>query len=429
MLAAFLAILGKQWLNRYIKCQGGSAAERCGDRQRKLNGLRRWPFGVVVGSLPILLQLSLLLLGAALSRFLWGVNRMVASIVTGCTAYGILFYIYIVVTGTLSYESPFQTPASLILRSLGVDVLANKPISTFLPNPGRFNPDANRIFWALDMTTDPEVTTAALRYLTSTKWHYNPPETVPLQQVARIYMKCFDSGHRLLTESRDMAYAAGWALIQLYAHRLCSNMDSAHTCQAVAEAFNYLSGEKHSSQLWSLSLIAKSFWEPGWDATQEWEMMDFDPLWISEPRVHYAWFWRTQRKDVGLGSVIRECNMLVTIRGLFRNEESPPVRVAQNIFQGLLAGVSSSTPPPFDEVINTTQWVTSLLSFRTSTKTLLSILLVTDHSANCSAVLRASWCNWCLMNFHFYRKYSNLSYTGSTTAWKWSTCVVISSTQ
>lgn len=30
------------------------------------------------------------------------------------------------------------------------------------------------------------------------------------------------------------------------------------------------------------------------------------------------------------------------------------------------------------------------------------------------------------MNFHFYRKYSNLSYPGSTTAWKWSTCVVIS---
>ena len=88
------SVLGKQWLNRYIRRQGGSAAERCGDRQRKLNGLQRWPFGIVIESLPIL-QLSLLLLGAALSRFLWGVNRMVASIVTGFT--------------TLAYYSTFAS--------------------------------------------------------------------------------------------------------------------------------------------------------------------------------------------------------------------------------------------------------------------------------------------------------------------------------
>ena len=117
--------------------------------------------------------------------------------------------------------------------------------------------------------------------------------------------------------------------------------------------------------------------------------MDFNLQWILELWVHYAWFWRTQRKDLGLGGAIKECNILVTVRGLFRNEESPPARVVQNIFQGLLAGVSSSTSPPFYEVINTKQWVTSLLSFWTSTKSLLPILLVTD----CSAVLKASWCN------------------------------------
>ena len=362
LFAAFLAMLGKQWLNRYARRQGGSAAERCGDRQRKLNGLHRWPFRIVIESLPVLLQCSLFLLGAALSRFLWDVNRMVAFVAIGFTMFGILFYVCIVAAGTLSYECPFQTPLSLILRSLGFDVLANKLISIFFPNPGRFNPDADCIFWILDMITDPEVTTAALRYLTNIKWHYNPPETVPLQQVCRIYMKCFDSGYRLLTESRDMAYAAGWALLQLYTHRLCSNMDSVHTHQAVAEVFGHLSGEKHSGQLRSLSLIAKSFQEPCWDATQEWEIANFDLLWASELWVHYAWFWRTRRKEVGLGGVIRECNILVTVRKLFENEESPPPRVIQNILQGLLAGVSSSASPPFDEVINTKQWVASSFS-------------------------------------------------------------------
>jgi len=41
LLAAFLAMLGKQWLNRYARHQGGSATERCEDRQRKLDGLQR----------------------------------------------------------------------------------------------------------------------------------------------------------------------------------------------------------------------------------------------------------------------------------------------------------------------------------------------------------------------------------------------------
>ena len=355
LLAAFLAMLGKQWLNRYARRHGGSAAERCGDRQRKLNGLQRWPFRTVIESLPVLLQISLLLLGAALSRLLWDVDRMVASIVAGFTAYGISFYVCIVIAGTLSYECPFQTPPSLILRSLGVDVLVNKLISIFFPNPVRVNSDADCVFWILDMITDPEVTTAALRYLTSIRWHYNPPETVPLQQVARIYMKCFDSGYRILAESKDMAYAAGWGLIQLCVHRLCSNMDSVHTHQAVVDAFDHLSSERHGGQLRSLSLIARSFRKPGWDATQEWETMDFDVLWISELWMHYAWFWRTQRKEVGLGGVIGECNMPVTVSKLFKNEESPPPRVIQNILQGLLAGVSSSAPPPFDEVINRKQ--------------------------------------------------------------------------
>ena len=35
LLAAFVAMLGKQWLNRYLRHSGGFMIERCGDRQRK----------------------------------------------------------------------------------------------------------------------------------------------------------------------------------------------------------------------------------------------------------------------------------------------------------------------------------------------------------------------------------------------------------
>ena len=62
LLAAFVAMLGKQWLNRYLRRAGGSMIERCGDRQRKCDGLQIWLFRLFIESLPVMLQIALLLL-------------------------------------------------------------------------------------------------------------------------------------------------------------------------------------------------------------------------------------------------------------------------------------------------------------------------------------------------------------------------------
>ena len=120
LLAAFVAMLGKQWLNRYLRDTGGSIAERCGDRQRKRNGIEKWPFELFIESLPVMLQIALLLLAVGLSRYMWTINVSVASTILGLTAFGVGFFMLIVVAGTSSYECPFQTPASLALRALGV---------------------------------------------------------------------------------------------------------------------------------------------------------------------------------------------------------------------------------------------------------------------------------------------------------------------
>src|SRR6202012_5775692 len=71
-----------------------------------------------IESLPIMLQIALLLLASGLSRYMWSVNTSVARVVIFFTVFGILFYIGIVVAGTSSYECPFQTPASIGLRHL-----------------------------------------------------------------------------------------------------------------------------------------------------------------------------------------------------------------------------------------------------------------------------------------------------------------------
>ena len=111
-------MLGKQWLNRYIRHTGGSIIERCGDRQRKFNGLEKWQFRLFIEGLPIMLQLALFLLACGLSRYMWSVSRPVAGIVISFTLLGFLFYVGIVIAGISSYECPFQTPVSIALRRL-----------------------------------------------------------------------------------------------------------------------------------------------------------------------------------------------------------------------------------------------------------------------------------------------------------------------
>ena len=71
LLSAFLAMLGKQWLDRYVSTDNRwSAIDRCQNQQRKLDGIVAWYFDSMMESLPLILQVALLLLGCALSRYL-----------------------------------------------------------------------------------------------------------------------------------------------------------------------------------------------------------------------------------------------------------------------------------------------------------------------------------------------------------------------
>jgi len=117
LLAAFIAMLGKQWLNRYLRNTGGSMIERCGDRQRKRDGLEKWPFHMFIESLPLMLQAALVLLACGLCLHMASINTSVATLLITLTVLGVLFYLGIVVAGTSSNDCPFQTPVSDVLHS------------------------------------------------------------------------------------------------------------------------------------------------------------------------------------------------------------------------------------------------------------------------------------------------------------------------
>jgi hypothetical protein len=119
LLSAFFAMLGKQWLNRYASTEmRGTAIERSQYRQRKLDGIVIWYFYHVMEALPLMLQVALLLLGCALSRYLWEIDITVASVVLAVTSFGLIFYILVVVAGTISVVCPYQTPGARILRHI-----------------------------------------------------------------------------------------------------------------------------------------------------------------------------------------------------------------------------------------------------------------------------------------------------------------------
>ena len=119
--------------------------ERCGDRQLKCDGLQKWPFHLIVESLPLMLQAALLLLACGLCRYMVSINTSVAAVLIGLTLLGVLFYIGIIVTAARSYACPFQTPVSFSLRSLWTKVapffaLVTLPITRTLRTLGKIAP-------------------------------------------------------------------------------------------------------------------------------------------------------------------------------------------------------------------------------------------------------------------------------------------------
>ncbi|KAJ7740183.1 hypothetical protein B0H14DRAFT_2407625 [Mycena olivaceomarginata] len=75
LMAALLAVLGKQWLLHYnLVGERGTIAERGLERQRKFDGMCQWRFDLVMQIFPLVLQVSLLLFLTALSIYLWTIH-------------------------------------------------------------------------------------------------------------------------------------------------------------------------------------------------------------------------------------------------------------------------------------------------------------------------------------------------------------------
>ena len=280
LLSAFLAMLGKQWLTRYAQVDmRGSIVDRSRYRQRKMNGMTAWHFDLVMEGLPLMLQAALLLLGYALSNYLFFIDEVVASVIIGFAGFGLLFYFLIASAATFSYNCPFQTPPSLLIRFLihfddkhrrylrrigkwfnrtfsrkkwrwqvpertgsglprALDqnnsaahielLMANVPEQPSL----LFNRetdwegyvlDSDCITWMFEMSMDMDIIMAIMKFIPEVVWHAGI-QTTPLQRLYDTMLECFDhsSGHPVvILKFRDKAYLAAKALLHLIIQRKC----------------------------------------------------------------------------------------------------------------------------------------------------------------------------------------------------------------
>jgi len=222
LFSAFLAMLGKQWLNQYASTDlRGTAIERSQNRQRKLDGIVAWYFDRVMALLPLMLQAALLLLGCALSRYLWEINITVASVIICVTSSGVAFYIFLVVAGAVSETCPYQTPASHTLRYLGQRFFFSAAPRSDSQAAAL---DVRCILWMLRTCLDKDIHFSTLKHLTTMVALANV-DPVLVSECFKVFTGCAQAGaadHEVVVVQglEQLAAASALGLFKTISHLL-----------------------------------------------------------------------------------------------------------------------------------------------------------------------------------------------------------------
>ena len=332
LFVTFTTMLVKQWLNRYASLGGGSIIDRGRRRKRKMDGINAWKLNLVMECLPLALQLALLLFGYALSDYLFSINKTIAGVVTGFTLFGALFYLQLTYVATLSYNCPFQTPISLLLRSLlnfdykkyVKDTLSNHPALLQVvvqaplqatpqlpPQPRRlFEKDGDQYGYVLDskciarmfeMSTEIDTTTAIARYIPEIFWHHGIQDP-PLEKLYDAVLECFDrsSGLPILKPAfKDKAYLSARALLHIGIQRKYTGGGSDDDVfEHISRQHKPMGSKRYESDSdtgSTLSIIDHVFGAlntPDGFEPMGWENLSFTPehhTWMAHILLHHAW--------------------------------------------------------------------------------------------------------------------------------------------
>ena len=190
VLAAFGAVMGKQWLNSYKSAHvQGSLENRGLQRQMKWDGIELWRLQFVLGVFFVLLQISLLLFGLSLSANMWTKEMTISRVLICTTAFGIMFYLSTILISVSRPDSPYQTAGSDFVRAV---------CKKFLPIKSTLDPDSDAyvrssaIRWILDASTNPEVVSTAAALVPLVQWSPNVDVSAAYKRLFDNFKACHD---------------------------------------------------------------------------------------------------------------------------------------------------------------------------------------------------------------------------------------------
>jgi hypothetical protein len=204
VLAAFGAVLGKQWLNSFKSVRGrGSLEERGIERQMKLDGAEYFRLQTVLQAFLVLLQISLLLFGLSLSANMWAQQTTISSVIICTAAFGLLFYVGTILVSTLRLDSPFQTPGSELFVALCKRILPK----TFASTHNMFA-KSSAIRWILETSTNPEIVeaAAAAAMVPFVQWSPKKDVSAAFARLRGIFETCHDREELYIKYGKSMAH-------------------------------------------------------------------------------------------------------------------------------------------------------------------------------------------------------------------------------
>ncbi|KAK0229671.1 hypothetical protein EDD85DRAFT_890010 [Armillaria nabsnona] len=130
--SASTGMLCKQWLREYIRDAGRSSKDALCVRQMRLEGLSAWKVEGIISTIPLLLQIALILFFIGVLELLWPLERTVAIPCTIVAAFVILFLLFTTLAPSAQYctvvircsldplppQCPYKSPQSWLLVSL-----------------------------------------------------------------------------------------------------------------------------------------------------------------------------------------------------------------------------------------------------------------------------------------------------------------------
>ena len=376
LLAAFLAMLGKQWLNLHVE---GSLIDRSRHRELRMRGMITWRFKLIMECLPFAMQLSLLLLGYALAQYMWDLSRSISTVITSFTAFGVLLYLFIVFAATFWKTCPFQTPVSIALRhiislarqrrhrrlqniqnrlsslvhvrtgesfatamSLGGSFdgeLALEPLyplgistsATTMPNledESTHSSDTNCISTMLRFASASDAIVAVTGFIPEVNWTSNVRK-VPLLEVFHSLYRSFEflrDGRVIIRPGmKRQAYGSAKALLHLRMQRICVGAmdDSRAVALGLAPLLGYHSKAKEDHELDSTIRMLDSVFNA--DRPIAWDGYTFGDA-------HYCWLSHILRLRTWVTLRLPEHSILTKdVRGFvehaFSQEKLPPSQV------------------------------------------------------------------------------------------------------